>query len=89
KRERETHWNWFESWFNQSPWVTTLVSTLMGPLIMMLLILTFGPCILNKLMTFIKGRKVELMVVRQQYLELNDEMPRTEQSRILNAARDA
>ena len=39
-----------------SPWLTTLLSTLMGPLIILLLLLTFGPCLLNKLLAFIRQR---------------------------------
>jgi hypothetical protein len=69
KQEREAQECWFKAWFNRSSWFTTLVSTLMGPLVIMLLILTFGPCILNKLVTFVKDRvsTVQLMVLRQQY----------------------
>lgn len=47
---------WFEGWFNRSPWFATLLSTLMGPLIILLLILLFGPCILNRLVQFRKDR---------------------------------
>ena len=43
-----------------------------GPLIILLLLLTFGSCLLNKLMTFIKSRinTVQLMVLRSQYTAL-------------------
>ncbi|NXH50073.1 ENV1 protein, partial [Dicaeum eximium] len=55
KREREAQRGRFESWFNQSPWLTTLVSSLIGPLTMVLLMLIFGPCILNKVVSFVRN----------------------------------
>ncbi|NWT62345.1 ENV1 protein, partial [Erythrocercus mccallii] len=56
KRDRETQQDWFKSLFNRSPWIATLISTLTGPIIMILLVLLFGPCILNKVAQFVKAR---------------------------------
>nr|KAF6314921.1 hypothetical protein mMyoMyo1_008696 [Myotis myotis]KAF6319741.1 hypothetical protein mMyoMyo1_008480 [Myotis myotis]KAF6319788.1 hypothetical protein mMyoMyo1_008525 [Myotis myotis]KAF6324902.1 hypothetical protein mMyoMyo1_008353 [Myotis myotis]KAF6349116.1 hypothetical protein mMyoMyo1_011672 [Myotis myotis] len=69
KREREAKQGWFESWFNSSPWFTTLISSLVGPLIILLLLLTFGPCIVNRLIAFIQDRisAVQVMVLQQRY----------------------
>lgn len=71
-KERVSHRGWFERWFNQSPWHTMLISTLAGPLIILFLLLTFGPCILNKLVVFVKERinTIQIMVLRQQYQAL-------------------
>nr|XP_045016608.1 TIMELESS-interacting protein isoform X1 [Jaculus jaculus]XP_045016609.1 TIMELESS-interacting protein isoform X1 [Jaculus jaculus]XP_045016611.1 TIMELESS-interacting protein isoform X1 [Jaculus jaculus] len=79
-REREANQGWFEGWFNKSPWMTTLLSSLMGPLIVLLLMLTIGPCIINKLIAFIRERvsAVQVMVLRQQYRGL----PRQEETDI-------
>ena len=54
RKEQESQKGWFKSWFNKAPWFATLVSTLAGPLIILLLLLTFGPCILNKVSDFCK-----------------------------------
>ena len=72
KREREMSQNWCESRFNSSPWFTTLISSLVGPLIILLLLLTLGPCLRNKLVAFIKSHinAVQLMVRRSQYTAL-------------------
>ena len=49
----------------------------MGPIIILLLLLTFGPCILNKLLAFIKQQldMVQLMVLQQQYQGLPTSTP--------------
>ncbi|NXG06589.1 ENV2 protein, partial [Sakesphorus luctuosus] len=53
KREKETQQG---RWFNQFPWLTTLISTITGPLVIILLILTSGSCILNKVINLVKSR---------------------------------
>jgi hypothetical protein len=67
KKERKQSQGWFESWFNSSPWLTTLISILLRPLILLLL-LTFGPNILNCSVTFVKECKgtVQLMLLKQK-----------------------
>ncbi|NP_598370.1 env p15E protein fragment [Abelson murine leukemia virus] len=44
----------------------------MGPLIVLLMILLFGPCILNRLVQFVKDRisVVQALVLTQQYHQL-------------------
>ncbi|NXW11869.1 ENV1 protein, partial [Fregetta grallaria] len=56
KREGEAQESWFASRFNHSPWPAALISTLIGPVITILIALIFGPCILNKLVSFVKSR---------------------------------
>ena len=56
KKDREVSRSWYENWFNVSPWLTTLLSALAGPLIILILGLIFGPCILRYILHFIRER---------------------------------
>ena len=51
ERAREASNNWYHSW---SPWLTSLLTTIAGPLLLLLLRLTMGPCIINWLVQYVK-----------------------------------
>lgn len=69
KRDHEAQQGWFESWYSKSPWVTTLFSALAGPVLIIFLLLVFGPCLINRGLAFVKNRinAVQLMALQRQY----------------------
>ncbi|XP_054575286.1 endogenous retrovirus group S71 member 1 Env polyprotein-like [Eptesicus fuscus] len=70
REERQrTEGNWYENLFSWSPWLTTLLTSLAGPLILLLIAATFGPCLINSLTNYVKRRiqAVKLMVLRTHY----------------------
>lgn len=70
--EKEQVKGWFASLLNSSPWLTTLISTLLCPLLIFLLLTQFFSLILSYLTSLIKEQinTVQLMVLRSQYLPL-------------------
>ncbi|KAF1469798.1 MLV-related proviral Env polyprotein, partial [Pygoscelis antarcticus] len=67
KREQEEQQSWFASWSTQLPWLSTLISTLIGPIATIIVLLVFGPCVLNKLVSFVRNRleAVNIMLVER------------------------
>uniref|UniRef100_A0A7N9DF90 Uncharacterized protein n=1 Tax=Macaca fascicularis TaxID=9541 RepID=A0A7N9DF90_MACFA len=59
------------SWWNSS--MLSLLAPFIGPLVTLLLLLTIGPCIVNKILTFVRERfdTIQLMVLRTQYQPLD------------------
>lgn len=61
-------------WFGLNSFLPYLLP-LLGPLLSLLLLLTIGPCIINKMLAFIKERvnTIQLMVLRTQYQPIVNE----------------
>ena len=58
----------------QCPMADHVISTLLGPLLILLLLLTFGSYILNRLVQFMKERlgTIQLRVMRSHYYSLQN-----------------
>ncbi|NWR05636.1 ENV1 protein, partial [Paradoxornis webbianus] len=68
KKDTDAQRGWLDSFLNHSPWFIPLISTLMGPVLIILLVLLFGPCVLNKLAQFVTARlsKINIMLLEQR-----------------------
>ena len=56
KHNREKQEYWYQNWFSTSPWLTTLLPSLLGPFMGILLLLSFGPWAFNRLTSFVKSQ---------------------------------
>ncbi|XP_052602460.1 MLV-related proviral Env polyprotein-like [Peromyscus californicus insignis] len=56
KREFEDQHGWFENWLQGSPCLSALLPTILAPLIVFLLLITFGPWAFQRLTRFIKNQ---------------------------------
>jgi len=54
KQEREKAEKWYQNWFSDSPWLSTLLPSLLGPLVGLLLLISFGSWAFNHLTSFVK-----------------------------------
>ncbi|XP_049636651.1 MLV-related proviral Env polyprotein-like [Suncus etruscus] len=54
KKTLDREESWYKNWFSTSPWLSTLLSTLLGPFIGFMLLISFGPWAFCRLIGFIK-----------------------------------
>lgn len=73
KLEHEQSESWYESIYNWFPGLVASISALAGPLLVLSLLLTLGPCITNRLTVFVRERinTAQLMALRSQYQPLD------------------
>jgi hypothetical protein len=76
KREREKSESWYQNWFSTSPWLSNFLPSILGPVVELLLLISFGPWAFRKLIEFVKS-EVEAAVnspklVHYHRLEVRD-----------------
>nr|AIX09992.1 syncytin-Opo1 [Monodelphis brevicaudata] len=69
QREREARERRFGHIFDQSPWLSILISTLLGLILVLLLLLIFSPYVINRVVALVKDHvsSAQLLALRQQY----------------------
>ena len=68
KREAEAQEGWFNTLLRGSPWLSTLIPTIITPLFIFLLILTFGPWAFQRLARFIKAN-IDLTLIKSPMVQ--------------------
>lgn len=63
KRERAKNKSWYKDWLSTSRWVTTLLPSILGPFIGLLLLISFGPWAFNRLTGFIK-QQIDTLIAK-------------------------
>jgi hypothetical protein len=90
KREREQEL-WYQNWFSISPWLSTLLPSPLGPLLVLLLLISFGPWAFQKLTQFVKSQ-IDLSIssasvsVHYHWLDVGDNKQVTGEESDLDAA---
>lgn len=61
QKQRERDEAWYKSWTSATPWLTTLIPTILGPLAGFFLLVSLGPWALRKLTAFIREQVDQLV----------------------------
>lgn len=67
REQEEENSSWYASLCKTSPWLTTPISAVAGPILILILALTIGPIILNIISLHQRIEIVKLMVLSQPY----------------------
>lgn len=73
KKEGTQSQNWFQNWFSSPSWLSTLLPTILGPLVCLLLLISFGPWAFRKLTNFVKEQidAIQAKPMQAYYHRLN------------------